>query len=138
MSQLIIEQAPVLTLSNGIVIANFSSPHEFNFEDGCVLAACSKERSSSFNLGNDDNLHETTLPSGKNVVFVEKRFKLTQDILDGLDALQDESTVDIVLVPLPVLLLLREQGLLERYSKAATVFTVDRLSKAASIQRFCR
>ena len=36
---------PVTTLKNGLIVGNFSSPHEFNFDTGETLTACDPERS---------------------------------------------------------------------------------------------
>jgi hypothetical protein len=39
-------ELPSVKLSNGLVVANYSSPHPFTFVDGSVLPACSKERAT--------------------------------------------------------------------------------------------
>ena len=41
---MITTQAPTAILSNGVGVANFSSPHPFNFTDGTVLDRCDSER----------------------------------------------------------------------------------------------
>lgn len=35
---------PIVTLSNGIRVGNFSSNHPFEFEDGTILPACKSDR----------------------------------------------------------------------------------------------
>jgi hypothetical protein len=39
-------ELPEIRLSNGLVVANYSSPHPLTFVDGSVLPACSKERAT--------------------------------------------------------------------------------------------
>ena len=41
----LIYSMPVTTLKNGLVVGNFSSPHDFNFDTGEILKACDPERS---------------------------------------------------------------------------------------------
>lgn len=144
-----IEAAPVVHLSNGLRVANFSSPHPFNFVDGSELAACSKERSKAFELGRKDSefewhnsLHAVT---GK-VLAVTPGFLLNAAVEDELTALEECWDIDIILVPFPVLQLLREHSLgilefpnaMDRHSKCATVIMADRITKAAAIDKFGR
>ena len=44
------EEMPITVLSNGIRVANFSSPHDFEFEDSSILKACSKERAEKLKI----------------------------------------------------------------------------------------
>lgn len=41
---------PIVTLSNGLRVGNFSSPHSFEFEDGTILPACSNERAEDMKV----------------------------------------------------------------------------------------
>ena len=119
-------------------VVNFSSPHTFNFESGQVLDACSAERAKLLSMGSDDVITPTTLPNGKVVEVVTKRFTMTDDIRNELDLLQDTVDVDVILVPFPTLQCLQQSGEVAKYTKVATIFVVDRVSKAISVSKFCR
>jgi len=49
---------PVITLDNGITIANWSSPHPFTFTTGEVLPACEPDRAKEMSL----KIKETKVP----------------------------------------------------------------------------
>ena len=139
MSTLTVENAPSLTLSgSGLNVVNFSSPHPFNFESGQILEACSAERAKALSMGSDDVITPTTLPNGKVMDVVTKKFTMTDTIRHELDFLQDDVDVDVILVPFPTLQCLQESGELAKFTKVATIFVVDRVSKAISVKRFCR
>lgn len=127
--------APRLTLDSNLCVVNFSSPHAFDFENGQSLAACSPERCKAMSMGSADVIAPKTLPTGKVFEAVSKSFTLTDELVGELKELQNDVTVDIILVPFPLLQALQEQGLPR--DKVATVFVVDRVSKKISTRRFC-
>ena len=137
-----ITEAPAVNLSNGLRVVNFSSPHPFNFVDGVELPACSKERSSALNMGREkdievpwpNQLHAVSGP----ILAVTPVFTMTPAVEAELVELQESWDVDIIMVPFPLLQLLREQDLLGRFNKAATVIMADRITKAAAIDKFGR
>lgn len=131
-------EAPVVSLGSGLMVANFGSPHQFDFEDGSTLERCSQERVEAVSLRNGDTEVTGTLPNGKSVTIISKRFILTNTIVRELTALQDDVNVDVILVPFPLLDALRQAGELENYSKVATVYSVDRQTKKVSTSKFCR
>jgi hypothetical protein len=144
-----IEAAPVVHLSNGLRVVNFSSPHPFNFVDGSVLSACSKERSTALELGRKDSevaWHNPLQAVKGEILAVTPGFLLTDKVEDELTTLEGWWDIDIILVPFPVIQLLREHAiarqefpsLMARYSKAATVIMADRITKAAAIDKFGR
>jgi hypothetical protein len=144
-----IEAAPVVHLSNGLRVVNFSSPHPFNFVDGSELAACSKDRSKALELGRKGDIErpwQNALHAVKGeVLAVTPVFSITPAVEAELDALQECWDVDIILVPFPVLQLLREQSIgqdwphaMDRFSKVGTVIMADRITKAAAIDKFGR
>ena len=130
--------APGVTLSNGVSVVNFSSPHPFNFEDGSVLEACSKERVVLGTLDREDE--ESPFGIGRMVVVTAVRpvFKVTELIMDELERLNSDPEIDVILTPVPVVDALRQQGDLSRLYKVATVCVKDRISKEIFIDRFCR
>lgn len=137
-----ITEAPAVTLTNNVRVANFSSPHPFNFVDGSVLPTCDKERSEALSMGRDNDIKEPWAGPLFNVsapiTAVKPVFDLTDVVLDELQAAQETWDVDIVLVPFPLLQALRNNGLLDRFTKVATVIMADRITKAAAIDKFGR
>jgi len=118
-------------LSNGLCVANHSSPHAFLFEDDSILQACSDERAQALKLSNED----VEVPNQGGWIDVQKKFILNDTVRESLDVLQRDETVQIILVALPVLLALKEAGL--PIGKARAIFVVDRVSKKVSISKFC-
>ena len=134
---------PVVTLSNGLRVANFSSPHPFTFVDGTVLPACPPERAQDMKL---EAVEEETvevipmLPRGISYTNISLEWKMSKAVADELTRLLSrkdiESQFDILLVPLPVMTALKAEG---NYGvgKARCVRMADRVTKAAHIDRFC-
>lgn len=132
----IISPAPVCTLTNGIRVANFSSPHPFNFVDGTVCPSCEADRVKAGSLDREDV--EAPFPGLPGIVAVIPKFKLNGVLREELRLLQSDPGVDVVLVPFPVLEAIREDGLYGELTKSATICVADRLTKAIFIDRFCR
>lgn len=138
--------APRVTLSNGLTLANFSSPHAFKFMDGSVLPPCSPERVRALALKRlgveylEAALQDNERATGVvwTTVFVE--FNTTHAVRSALDELQQDRTIDIVIIPRVVLDALRRDGL--PIGKARTVLGADRdngpgREKLNFIDRFC-
>jgi hypothetical protein len=132
----IISSSPIVTLSNGIRVANFSSPHPFNFVDGTVCPSCESDRVKAGSLDRMDV--ESPFPGLPGVTAVIPKFKLNDVLREELRQLQSDPGVDVVLVPFPVLEAIREDGLYNELTKSATICVADRLTKAIFIDRFCR
>ena len=126
---------PVVTMTNGLRIGNFSSPHPFTFDDGTVLPACSAERA---NLSKLDTVEiEKVGPSGK-WTDIEISFKLNDGIRAEIAAAQkaaEEGLVDVVLIPFPVLQAMREAGV--PVGALRVMRNGDRVTKIVSSSRFC-
>lgn len=122
-------QVPVVTLSNGITVANFSSPHPFTFDDGSVLEACTAERANQYSL----KRVEQEINNGR-WSDISIRFELTEEVSNGLLQLEKDNSVDVVLVPFPILEAIRS---LNTYTKCRTILTVDRVTKVVSSTKFC-
>ena len=131
-----VSKAPRIKLSNGIIVANFSSPHPFNFEDGNVLEACSPDRVAAGALERTEQ--ERPWGDRDDIVAVTPVFKLSDSVIDLLEELHQDTDIDVVLIPFPVLEALKEAHSLNRYSKAGTICVKDRLTKAIYINKFCR
>lgn len=143
-----VSSAPVVTLTNGLRVANFSSPHPFNFEDGTVLPACAPDRVAAGALERTDEERpwpgQVTPLCQDAIVAVVPQFRLSEQVWQLLIELQADDSVDIVLIPFPVLEALRNtfdndgQSLLDTVSKCGTICVKDRQTKAIFINRFCR
>jgi hypothetical protein len=134
-----VEHVPVVTLTNGIRVANFSSPHTFTFTDGSVLPACAKERALHLMLQS----HEREIPGVKGSVDLELTFEMSLAVEEALITLNMREDIDIVLVPLPVLQALKDkpfkgQDLRKAIGKCRVCRVSDRVSKTIHHDRFCR
>lgn len=132
--------APTTTLSNGIRVANFSSAHAFRFDDGSELPACDSERCKALMLRQVEKT--TDHPMGWTDISLS--FEMSEVVRRELDRINNDPDIDIVLVPLPVLLLVREQrkmydeGLCPNgWQKCRGVRMADRVTKVAHHDRFC-
>jgi hypothetical protein len=133
--------APAVTLSNNLRVANFSSPHPFNFADGSVLPACDEARSRALSMDRDDYESPWAGPLfgvDAPIRQVKPQFLLNAATITELTAAQETWDVDIVLVPFPLLQALEQGGVLGQFSKVGTVILADRITKAAAIDRFGR
>lgn len=141
-----IEDSPVVTLTNGLRVANFSSPHPFKFVDGTTLPACAEARSRALMLDAREQTlksHATQTNVSSNGMHVHVpftdiilRWEMTEAVAEALVALQADQNVDIVLVPLPVMTALKEGGY--EVGKARVIRVADRVTKEIYIDRFCR
>lgn len=133
MSDSTFESAPVITLSNGLRVANFSSAHPFTFEDGSILPACSEARSRAFTIM---AIEEEFPTPHSGVVDIQLSFELDEASEREMLSLEERHReIDVVIVPLPVL-----QAWKKKYGNPSffrTVRTTDRVKKLACINKFC-
>lgn len=152
-------EMPIVTLTNGLRVGNFSSPHVFNFTDGSELGACHPDRVKTSML---DSIERETVQTirGIDVHNVELEFALSDSvkklIQDVFWTWRKEDHVDIVLVPFPVLKAMTDASCEYRVGirypddsvlgfnpKAAdehpfrVIRSADRQTKAIHIDRFC-
>lgn len=128
--------AIVTTLSNGVRVCNFSSPHAFKFTDGTELPAVPPEVCERLSL--ERETVETPWDELPGVWAVQPRYGLTAAVMERLTELNDSEYVDVLIVPFPLLETLRRLGIDGRYYKAATIMLDDRVTKTCHIDRFCR
>ena len=122
---------PTVTLSTGLRVANFSSPHSFRFTDGSVLPSCSFDHSDRGKLDTE----EVDAPGLAGTTDVTVRWKLSDGIRELMAEAEATEGVDIFLVPLPFLTALKEAGLpIGRYR---VVRVADRNTKTIHTDRFC-
>ncbi len=133
-------EAPVITLKNGITIANFSSPHKFRFVTGEELPACAKERARNLMLECEEIEHPNTSCLWTDL---EIEFSMSNAVMAELEKVC-AGDIDILLVPLPVLQCVRklaeasEDGWKLVRDKARCVRVADRVTKTIFSDRFCK
>ena len=132
-----------ITLSNGLTIANFSSPHPFNFITGEVLPACEKKWVKKMSL----NIAETNLNSAYTMMIgkresnpvqisnIQIKVDIPQMVIDALDKLNKDTNVDIVLVPFMLLQALKDGGW--PHKKCRVIRVADRITKEIYPDKFC-
>jgi hypothetical protein len=119
-----------ITLKNGITIVNFSSPHPFTFETGEVLPACTPEEANRLMLVAEEIEHN----NGR-WIDIELTLKMSDAVRDALVWVNMNPNVDIILVPLPVLIAIKEAGLV--FDKCRAIRMADRISKIIHSDKFC-
>lgn len=124
------KSVPVVTLKNGLRVANFSSPHPFTFDDGTVLPACSTERARSLMLEADE-----LSTSQEKWTDIELSFVMSTTVGLAIDELQDDPDIDIILVPLPVMEALKNDG--GGIGKCRVCRMADRITKVVCSDKFC-
>lgn len=123
-------QSPVVTLKSGVRVANFSSPHEFVFTDGSVLPGCDPERARVLMLENvelecfRERWYDITL-----------LFSMSDVVRSSLKELEENTDVDLVLVPFPVMEALKQKKM--PIGKCRVCRVADRVTKVIHSDRFC-
>ena len=122
---------PTATLSNGLVVANFSSPHQFNFEDGTILGACSPNRAKALMLESSEK--ETYNAGGW--TDIQLQFKMSKVIMEAIVNSRCAMGIDIILVPFPVMEALKLENL--PVGKMRVIRVKNRVTKEIFCDRFC-
>lgn len=124
--------APIVTLSTGLRVANFSSPHEFVFTDGSVLPKCDAGRARALMLHSTEvEYTDPLLP----FTSIRLEFHLSPAVADEFLSMQNNPEIDIILVPLPVMMALKQD--LCSLHKARVCRVADRVTKVIHHDRFC-
>lgn len=128
----------IVTLSNGVRVANFSSPHAFTFEDGTILPACSNEHAEKYKVDFiEDNKFN---PMCNKIIDVTLKFELNWSVMEQVQRWKNKwnnGEVDVVICPLPMLVALREENYPILYSPFRAIRMEDRIKKEISIKKFC-
>ena len=135
--------SPYITLSNGLTVANFSSPHPFNFTTGKVLPACEKKWVKKMSLDIAENNLNTayTMMIGRRkhnpvkISDIQIKVHVTQIVIDALDKLNKDTNIDIVLVPFMLLQALKDGGW--PHKKCRVIRVADRITKEIYPDKFC-
>lgn len=133
----------IITLNNGLKIAAFSSRHDFLFDDGNRLEAVDKEIADKLNLQIEEH-SISTFTSKRGVIIDIHRLvhKLTVPIKKEMNIWKkkhEANEVDIVIVPYPFILALKEHN----YSLESIIKTpfrcvtfADRVHKVVNSNNF--
>ena len=134
-------------LSNGLTVANFSSPHSFKFTTGEILKECNPKWSREMSLGIKESKKQMNLKDGtKSWTDVLLTIDIPKNVLYNLATLVELESIDIVIVPLMVLNAIKsidddkwEQENLKKIilSKCRTVRIADRVTKEIYPDKFC-
>ena len=127
----------ITTLSNGIKIANFSSPHKYTFEDGTIMASCDKREAALFKV----HFKEKLIKDIRDIAGIEMDFMLSKALLSRMnmwDRLYNEKKVDIVMCSLPLLTAIKKIVDVDELRKMPFrgVRTKDRTKKLILIEKF--
>jgi len=136
---------PVITLDNGITIANWSSPHPFTFTTGEVLPACEPDRAKEMSL----KIKETKVPysnmpdvlTGKaddvKILWNDIRMEVSipDNVYNDLMKLQNDESIDIILIPFMLLSAIHKARL--NRGKCRVIRVADRVTKEIYPDRFC-
>ena len=123
---------PVITLDNGLSIANWSSPHPFTFTTGEVLPACDPDRVKSMSL----DIKETVFPAPIGLYSdIEIDTSIPTVVRADLRKLQHNESIDIILIPFMVLDAIKKAGM--HRGKCRVIRVADRMTKEIYPDKFC-
>ena len=134
----VIVNTPVITLENGINIANFSSPHPFNFITGEILPACEDKWSNRMKLDIEEIEHSDPEGFGIEWVDVELKISIPRHVREALYILMHYDHIDIILVPHMVLQAMKNHnghGMIT--DKCRVIRCADRITKEIYSDKFC-
>lgn len=124
---------PIVTLTNGLRVGNFSSPHAFEFSDGTSLPACSAERARLSQL---DTEEIAVAGRGIRIPTIRIKMRMSEQCRLALHEAQ-KADCDVIIVPRPVLDALKETGRNVERSKFRTCRLADRVKKLVCTDKFC-
>ena len=130
-------EMPTATLSTGLTVGNFSSPHAFSFDDGVTLAACNPARTRRLCLEPLEDSRLVYSDDGTSPLYEDIRLGFLLDFRskEELERIHRLELVQIVIVPLPLLQLVRDK---DYGARCRTVRMADRVNKVARHDAFCR
>lgn len=128
-------ERPIIELSNGKLVANFSSPHPFTFTDGNILPAKSKDEAERLKV----NFHEDIDEDGD----VKLSFSLSDEVFGEILYWQkkyNNKEVDVVFCPLPMITAMKSNLEFFKDLKPTPFRAIrqeDRIKKLVSIEKQC-
>ena len=129
----------VITLKNGLKVANFSSPHSFTFVDGTVVPKLPAVTAKWLMLDVEEEIQKQRRPKFRTVRLT---WKLSDNVLDSIElwyTLFILKKVDVVIVPLPVMTALHRAWEFKDVLKSPfrVIRVADRITKAIHTDKFC-
>ena len=126
--------SPTVTLSNGLTVANFSSPHPFTFTTGEVLPACEDAWAKEMMLDIDETEYHVN-EDGLVWTDVSLKIDVPKNVRTELYKLMHKNAVDIVLVPHMVLQAMKDHPMIT--DKCRVIRCADRVTKEIYPDKFC-
>ncbi len=125
----------IITLTNGKRVANFSSPHEFKFEDGSVLPAVSNEDAEDLKI----TFIETVVNNKGDIMLSFDLSLAVGEKMRFYEQLHKGGLVDVVFCPLPMITALLKRHGIDRLiqSPFRAIRMTDRINKLVSISKQC-
>lgn len=126
---------PTVVLSNGDKVANFASFHQFEFEDGTVLPAVSRERSDALSVMREEQV-VTTHPNGRQDLTI--RDSISNELRTAMaEAVQqaEEEGIDVILTCFPHMKAMEEAGM--DPGKFRSLRMVARNTRVCRVNQFC-
>lgn len=123
--------APVVTLTTGVRVANFSSGHTFEFNDGTSLPACAPDRVDGLKMEKVTKEFQTV----GGWTDVDMTFKVSPEVISEIAWLEADENVDVVLVPLMTLQALHEFDCQEQYGLFLKPRSIERDGRDKTIYR---
>lgn len=135
----------ITTLKNGLRVGNFSSPHDFKFDDGTILEAVSDTESQRLKVTfNETELNKSIVNGNTTLILkdIKLDFGLSDVVRDEMAdwlIVQDRGDVDVVLIPLPMLTATEsEYSINEIITMPFRCIRIeDRTNKIISSRKFC-
>ena len=137
----------VVRLSNQLIVGNFSSPHQFTFDDGTKLDAVSDYDSMRLKVDFNETIIEDTIirhhENSQYISTISLDFTLSDEVKREMEVwikMYQHNDVDIVLCPLPMIQALYK----DEYDRGAKLLKTpfravrmkDRILKTVSCDTF--
>ena len=137
----------VVRLSNQLIVGNFSSPHQFTFDDGTKLDAVSDYDSMRLKVDFNETIIEDTIirhhENSQYISTISLDFTLSDEVKREMEVwikMYQHNDVDIVLCPLPMIQALYK----DEYDRGAKLLKTpfravrmkDRILKTVSCNTF--
>ncbi len=130
-------ESSITTLKNGVRVANFSSPHNYTFEDGSKLAKVDMREAGLFKV----HFREKVVKDVRDISGIEMDFMLSKALLSRMnmwEQLYNDKKVDVVFCSLPLLTAIKKVIDVSELRKMPFrgVRTKDRTKKVLLTDRF--
>ena len=133
---------PIITLTNGLKVGNFSSPYEFKFVDGSILPRVDPSVTTTTALNVKETERETKALNDAIFSTVKLTWATTPEFILHLMDIYEEyryENIDICLMPLPAMTALKQEWSIPDIlnSPFRVIRVADREIKEILINKFC-